>query len=116
MIMMIMILQERINSRRRTNDRLVSLLGLPHFSKVIIMIIMSLYDENDDFGKKEYDDGYYPPLLSAPGLNRQQKIIFSAFYDQNISPVDPENIFFQHLVLGFRAAQSFPNGDKNSKQ
>merc|ERR1712130_134535 len=26
-------LQERINSRRRTNDRLVSLLGLPHFSK-----------------------------------------------------------------------------------
>merc|ERR1712233_303291 len=26
-------LQERINSRRRTNDRLVSLLGLPQFSK-----------------------------------------------------------------------------------
>jgi len=27
-------LQERINSRRRTNDRLVSLLGLPQFSKL----------------------------------------------------------------------------------
>ena len=32
-----MVIQEMINSRRRTNDRLVSLLGLPHFSKVIII-------------------------------------------------------------------------------
>ena len=29
--------QERINSRRRTNDRLVSLLGLPQFSKVMVI-------------------------------------------------------------------------------
>ena len=48
MIKMIMMMtQEMINSRRRTNDRLVSLLGLPHFSKVIIikLVLMIIWWE-----------------------------------------------------------------------